>query len=333
MDLISIVMPVYNGMRYLDTTLQSVLAQTYINWELICINDSSTDNSLEILQKYAEKESRIKIFTTPNGGSASKATKFGISKISNDSKYYIYLSQDDIYSSELLNKCIDRAIQTNAKAVMPDTIWYYEDPKAIIPSTQKDLIGYRGDRDAVIDGRTAFSASITYDIPGFYMVATDIVRQVGFYDFSYNSIDATGKLWLLNCDTIAFCDAKFYYRQDNLGAITKTISPILFDVFATNQWLYEYINTHFNGDEILLQSVVHLQLDDFISRIKWLQDKHIMPTDKYVIAIRKTKDAYLHFRQQGGFRPDKCAIRSWIKAFLINTSWTTFRFYVRLVAL
>ena len=59
--IISVIVPVYNVEQYLPMCLESLLAQTYKNLEIICINDGGFDNSLQIMQKYADQDSRIKI--------------------------------------------------------------------------------------------------------------------------------------------------------------------------------------------------------------------------------------------------------------------------------
>ncbi len=69
--LISVLMPNYNYARYLPQAVQSVLTQTYDNWELIICDDGSTDNSVELLRAYAAKDPRITIITKENGGVAS----------------------------------------------------------------------------------------------------------------------------------------------------------------------------------------------------------------------------------------------------------------------
>lgn len=62
-NLISVIVPVYNASRYLERSLGSIVNQTYKNLEIICVNDGSTDNSLEVLEKFKENDSRIKIYT------------------------------------------------------------------------------------------------------------------------------------------------------------------------------------------------------------------------------------------------------------------------------
>ena len=61
--LVSIVTPVYNGEKFLADCIESILAQSYENWEYIIVNNCSTDRSLAIAEKYAEKDARIKIFS------------------------------------------------------------------------------------------------------------------------------------------------------------------------------------------------------------------------------------------------------------------------------
>ena len=75
--LISIIIPVYNVERYLPECLDSLLAQTYQNFELLCVNDGSSDSSQSILEQYARKDSRVRVFCKKNGG-VSSARNFGL---------------------------------------------------------------------------------------------------------------------------------------------------------------------------------------------------------------------------------------------------------------
>lgn len=68
MPKVSIVIPVYNVEKFLPECLDSIIAQTFSDFEVICVNDGSTDNSLAILQEYANKDSRFKIISQENQG-------------------------------------------------------------------------------------------------------------------------------------------------------------------------------------------------------------------------------------------------------------------------
>ena len=88
----SIIIPVYNVEQYLRDCLDSVCRQTYSDWEAICVNDGSTDGSAAILEEYAEKDSRFKIISQPNGGlSAARNTGLKAAKW----EYVLFLDSDD----------------------------------------------------------------------------------------------------------------------------------------------------------------------------------------------------------------------------------------------
>lgn len=79
-DTVSIIVPIYNKEKYLEKCLDSILGQTYRDLEIILVDDGSTDNSLAICQRYAEKDPRIKIYHKPNGG-VSSARNLGLEKV------------------------------------------------------------------------------------------------------------------------------------------------------------------------------------------------------------------------------------------------------------
>ncbi len=89
--LVSIVIPVYNGAKYMRQAIDSALAQTYKNTEIIVVNDGSKDNTEQIALSYGDK---IRYFAKENGGQSS-ALNFGIEKMRGD--YFSWLSHDDVY--------------------------------------------------------------------------------------------------------------------------------------------------------------------------------------------------------------------------------------------
>ena len=99
--LVSIIIPVYNGERYLREAIDSVLNQIYKNIEVIIVNDGSKDKSEEIIKSY--KDSRIRYFRKENGGVAS-ALNLGIQKMEGD--YFSWLSHDDVYFIDKIEKQI-----------------------------------------------------------------------------------------------------------------------------------------------------------------------------------------------------------------------------------
>ena len=102
-ELVSIVVPVYNAERFLEDTINTVLNQTYKNWELLLINDCSKDNSKKIYEKY-KRDKRIVWFDQKQNGGAALARNKGI-EISNG-EYLCFLDADDLWAKEKLEKQI-----------------------------------------------------------------------------------------------------------------------------------------------------------------------------------------------------------------------------------
>ncbi len=96
----SIIMPCYNSEDYVAEAINSVKNQTYHNWELIIINDGSTDHTLEIINKYSSEDGRIKVFSKENGGYVS-AVNAGLKVVSGE--YFMFLGSDDALEINLFN--------------------------------------------------------------------------------------------------------------------------------------------------------------------------------------------------------------------------------------
>ena len=101
MKQISVVIPCYNQAPYIAETLQSVIAQSYKNLEIIIINDGSTDKSPEIVKSFEAKHKNIKVFNIENGG-VSKARNLGIEKASNE--LIFLMDGDDTINEEYIEK-------------------------------------------------------------------------------------------------------------------------------------------------------------------------------------------------------------------------------------
>ncbi|MFQ5470392.1 MAG: glycosyltransferase family 2 protein [Gammaproteobacteria bacterium] len=110
MPLISIITPVHNGEPYLSQCIESVLAQSYHNWEFIIVNNQSTDRTLEIAQSYQQEESRITIINTSELLSALENHNFAVKQMSADSQYCKILHADDWLYPECLAEMVTLAI-------------------------------------------------------------------------------------------------------------------------------------------------------------------------------------------------------------------------------
>lgn len=104
--LISIIIPVYNAENYINKCLDSILAQTYKKFEIICIDDGSTDNSANIINRYSEQNANLKFIQQNNTG-ASAARNLGLRQASGE--YIMFIDADDYIEQNMLEEMIKEA--------------------------------------------------------------------------------------------------------------------------------------------------------------------------------------------------------------------------------
>lgn len=112
---VSVVIAVYNGEKYLQQCMDSILAQSLHEIEIICVNDGSTDSTPSILESYARIDSRVKVFHIPNGG-AGAARNFGMHYARG--QYLSFLDADDFFEKSMLKKAYDKAVQFDCDIVL-----------------------------------------------------------------------------------------------------------------------------------------------------------------------------------------------------------------------
>ena len=115
-DMISIIIPAYNAADYLAQTIESVLNQTYSDFELILIDDGSTDRTREIIKDYQCKDARIKYFYKENGG-VSSARNLGLQKATGD--FVSFLDSDDLWDRRFLELMYHKLVAGGELACLP----------------------------------------------------------------------------------------------------------------------------------------------------------------------------------------------------------------------
>jgi len=113
-QLVSIITPMYNGGTFVSQTIETVLNQTYPNWEMIIVNDGSKDDSPEIVSEFSKKDSRIRLINQPNGGSAS-ARNNGLRNAKG--RFICFLDSDDLWEPVFLEEQINFLTENNASIV------------------------------------------------------------------------------------------------------------------------------------------------------------------------------------------------------------------------
>lgn len=113
--MVSVVIPVFNVARLLPRCLDSLIAQTYTDWQAICVDDGSTDGSSDILDRYAAADARIIVFHTPNQG-ASRARNLGLDKAGGEQ--LMMVDSDDFIHPQTFEICVGQMEKHDCDAVM-----------------------------------------------------------------------------------------------------------------------------------------------------------------------------------------------------------------------
>lgn len=120
----SIIVPVYNVEKFLRESLDSIVAQTLKDFEVICVNDGSTDNSLEILKEYANNDSRIKVISQENQGQGvARNNAIDIAQ----GKYLLFVDPDDFIESNTLEVLYNKFHETDVDIIQFDYATCKED--------------------------------------------------------------------------------------------------------------------------------------------------------------------------------------------------------------
>ncbi|MCQ2788781.1 MAG: glycosyltransferase [bacterium] len=165
-ELISIVTASYNYENYIKETIESVLCQTYKNWELIIVDDGSKDNSLNVISEYCKKDERIKLYTHENNSNKGLAQtiQYGI-KLSKG-RYVAFLESDDTITPDYLEKKA-KVISEN-----PNTALVFNDVNIFgYEERVKGLEDYKRNHDKILSS-LVFPTNILKDMRNINLLAT-----------------------------------------------------------------------------------------------------------------------------------------------------------------
>jgi glycosyltransferase involved in cell wall biosynthesis len=194
--LVSVIMPTYNQSDYIKNSINSVLEQTFKNFELIIIDNYSNDSTFEIISKYNDE--RIKYYKFENNGVIGASRNYGIAKSS--AKYIAFLDSDDIWHSEKLEYCI-KYLKNNSMICHP-LIWV-KNKKIIIRKNIKNQIGFW---DLFYNGNIIATSSV--------IILKDLIQRAGGFSENKEFISAEDyHLWL----RVIFENKKFCYINKFLG--------------------------------------------------------------------------------------------------------------------
>jgi len=226
MSQITIILPVYNVEKYLPQCLDSIINQTFKDFECICVNDGSKDSSLSILQEYASRDKRIKIINQKNGGS-SVARNTGIKNV--NTKYITFIDSDDWIAENYLEILYNKIEETNADIVRASYKFYFQEENSYKSAKIREIhkINTNSNIERLYKGYAgAFVWAKIYK--------TSLIKDnnIWFYEgFTAEDCPFSSLVYLYSKKIIFISDELLFYRKYGLSITAKDNQKQMTDDF------------------------------------------------------------------------------------------------------
>ncbi len=216
---ISVIVPVYNTQKYLSECLDSLINQTFQDIEIICINDGSTDESLNVLNELSEKDNRIKIVSQKNSGLSTSRNR-GI-ELSNG-EYIYFIDSDDYIELNTLKELYDISIEHSCDLVIFKLINFYDDTYEKFTSTYYEMNFLKPFRNKLFNYKDVGDrfCDVAVSAPGKFF-KRELISDLRFPEgliFEDNLFFAKA---IIKTENIYFHDKHLYNRRIRKNSITQ----------------------------------------------------------------------------------------------------------------
>ncbi|WP_299155701.1 glycosyltransferase family 2 protein [uncultured Christiangramia sp.] len=285
-SLVSIIIPTYNRAHLIGETLDSVIAQTYKNWECIVVDDGSTDYTEELLKFYCEKDNRIQFYHRPTnrrkGANACRNYGFKLSK----GEFLIFLDSDDLLDTP----CIDNRIRTFKESL---DFLIFSTAKLIDGEKTTDIIN---NDPFELSNQTYLKMFLAYKLPwqtSSVIWRSKVLEKFSFDEYLQRLQDVDFHTSILNLGEYSF---KRINKIDSYYRINKSIRDDIYLNQVINSFIYFFTKVY-TSSLIKYEKNFLDFVDFFLSRFLYPNDieyyKHIRFVEKELL-----KKANLNYRQR-----------------------------------
>lgn len=230
---ISVVVPVYNVEKYLGECLESLINQTFRDIEIICINDGSSDNSFNILEEYAKKDSRIIVINQKNSG-VSNARNKGVDIASKD--YIAFIDSDDWVDKNYLEELYNAITKNNCDIAVATIIRKR-------PNSQKYRVHYTEEKiySTLEEKINACQVPICCYVWG-KLFKTNLVKKLKFRENVYfEDVIYTPQILDMSDKLVTVPNVVYWYRVNQNSIVKKPTKKKQFDSYSAKKFAIEYL--------------------------------------------------------------------------------------------
>ncbi len=306
----SIGMPVHNSYKFLSRTFKSVMSQTFEDFEIVCVNDGSTDNTLSLLEDFAFKDSRIKIFTN----SVNKGIAYTRQRVTSliQGKFFIWMDSDD----ELETRCLEHLFsvfkeEENKDAIVLQNAWIVNGNKKNMLYNFKHLISDPYE----IQKKILLNNSI-YSYPWSLIGKSSFFQKIDYPEKAYNFIDdkLVSYKYLDNASKVIYIPIPNYIHYLYQGTDSHN-SQFFYRLSNTYSYLMKNLpNTLINCKEIL-PLLTDLNFGLYIAKQK--DSKQYEYYKKWILKIKKKKFPSFNYLKQLGMKQ----MIQWLWMFFLPRSF------------
>ncbi len=244
---ISVIVPVYNVEQYLDRCIQSIVQQDYLNFEIILVNDGSTDTSAARCQKWALENDKIIVVDKENGG-LSDARNAGIEKATGD--FYLFIDSDDFIQQGMLSGMMKKLMEHEADICVCDMNYYYDNEEVKFSSGGEFESGNVHENPELI--RINNSACNK-------LFAKEVFDGIRFPVGKVYEDLATIPKVLLKANTVIKVNQPYYMYYQRAGSIAHTTSDKVFDVYEAIDGCIQFAKEN-DASKAIIDELYHLYI-------------------------------------------------------------------------
>lgn len=283
MEKVDILLATYNGEKYLAEQIESILNQTYKDINLIISDDNSSDSSLKIIEEYAKKDDRIKVFKQEKNLGIISNFEFLISKV--NSKYFMFSDQDDIWNENKVEISLKKIIDTDSDIVFTDLL-VVDNKLNVLYNSYWELKGFK---NKILKFNSFEALYLNNYVTGCTMLMKrEIISKVlplpknskyVLHDYWIALITSqTGKVEFLNEPTIKYRQ----HKNNEVGSKKKTesiktlseIRKLFIDVKKEHFTVFIENENKFESDEIKALNRQALEYFEYLEKHKYCNFKY-----------------------------------------------------------
>lgn len=259
---VSVLVPICNVERYLEECLDSLVAQSFTDFEVLCINDGSTDGSLAIIHRYMEADARFRVIDKPNSGYGA-SMNMGLANAIGE--YIAILESDDFFEPNALELLVDAAERNQSDVVKADFYLYWSTPQE-----RDELFRIVDEQEVGRTVRPIDDLAIFFRKPSIWsaLYRTNFLKDNGI-DFletpgaSYQDAGFNFKVWASAARATFIADPILHYRQDNEKSSVNSSAKVycVCDEYAS---MASFVNDRLEGDPRLMGILECMKFDSYM---------------------------------------------------------------------